>query len=122
METALQQLETQFAELEASLAEKNAPSYAEVVEAMEVIESPLEYSWGVVGHLMGVQNSDGLRAAHSEMQPGVVQATSQLTLTLALTLTLTLSLSLSLSLSVPLPLPLTRWPHTATASSSARLG
>ena len=76
--TALAQLEAQFAELEQSLAANEQPTYADVVEAMEVIEAPVEYSWGVVGHLMGVKNSDELRAAHGEMQPNVIQATTKL--------------------------------------------
>lgn len=33
----------------------------------------LSYAWGVVGHLMGVKNSDALRAAHTAMQPAVIQ-------------------------------------------------
>ena len=57
----LSQLESQFAELEQQLAEKSEPTYADVVEAMEKIEDPVEYTWGVVGHLMGVKNSDELR-------------------------------------------------------------
>merc|ERR1719247_16538 len=28
---------------------------------MEEMEAPLDYAWGVVGHLMGVDNSDELR-------------------------------------------------------------
>lgn len=76
--TALNQLEEQFEALEAALASQDDPTYADVVEAMEVIEAPVEYSWGVVGHLMGVKNSDELRAAHSEMQPEVVKVTTKL--------------------------------------------
>merc|ERR1719424_2240220 len=76
--TALEQLGEQFAALEGSLAATSDPSYEDVVEAMEVIEAPVEYSWGVVGHLMGVKNSDELRAAHGEMQPNVIQATTKL--------------------------------------------
>lgn len=44
------------------------------MEALEKIQSPLSYSWGVVGHLMGVKNSDDLRKAHDEMQPSIVTA------------------------------------------------
>ena len=53
-------------------------SYSDVMEAMEQVEAPIEYAWGVVGHLMGVANSDELRQAHSEMQPKVVQVTTKL--------------------------------------------
>ena len=47
--------------------------YASVVERMEKIQEPLSFSWGVVGHLMGVSNSDELRSAHDKMQPEVIQ-------------------------------------------------
>ena len=38
------------------------------------LEAPLGYAWGVVGHLMGVDNSDELRAVHTAMQPAVIAA------------------------------------------------
>ena len=47
--------------------------YPGVIEQLEKIKAPLSYSWGVVGHLMGVKNSDDLRAAHKAMQPEVVK-------------------------------------------------
>jgi len=43
------------------------------MDTMEEVESPLEYAWGVVGHLMGVANSDDLRAAHGVIQPTIVK-------------------------------------------------
>jgi oligopeptidase A len=78
----LANLETDFASLESKLdamREKGTtPLYADVMEELEKVEAPIEYAWGVVGHLMGVKNSDGLREAHSEMQPAVVQTTQKL--------------------------------------------
>lgn len=47
--------------------------YATVVEKLEKIQEPLGFTWGVVGHLMGVSNSDDLRAAHEKMQPQVIE-------------------------------------------------
>ena len=47
--------------------------YPTVIERLEKIQSPLAYSWGVVGHLMGVKNSPELRDAHQSMQPEVVK-------------------------------------------------
>jgi len=38
----------------------------------EIIE-PLEYAWHVTGHLMGVKNSDELRAVYEELEPQVVE-------------------------------------------------
>ena len=78
----LANLDTDFASLESKLdamREKGTtPLYADVMEELEKVEAPIEYAWGVVSHLMGVKNSDGLRDAHSEMQPAVVQTTQKL--------------------------------------------
>lgn len=49
-------------------------TYGNVVEELERIQAPLSYSWGVVGHLMGVKNSDDLRKAHDAMQPEIIKA------------------------------------------------
>jgi oligopeptidase A len=79
IEELLQRLDSEFTSLEGTLAAAEANvAYADVVEALERIEAPIEYAWGVVGHLMGVKNSDELRAAHGEMQPKVVQTTTKL--------------------------------------------
>lgn len=47
--------------------------YEMVVEYLEKIQAPISYSWGCIGHLMGVRNSPELRTAHESMQPQVVQ-------------------------------------------------
>lgn len=47
--------------------------YPSVVEKLEQMQFPLSYSWGVVGHLMGVKNSDDLRKAHDTIQPSVIE-------------------------------------------------
>jgi len=39
---------------------------------LEALQEPLEFAWLTVSHLMGVQNSDALRAAHDAVQPDVV--------------------------------------------------
>ena len=44
-----------------------------VIENLEKIQYPLGYSWGVMGHLMGVKNSDDLRTSHQELQPKVIE-------------------------------------------------
>jgi len=48
--------------------------YKMVVEDLEVIQHDLSYSWGVIGHLLGVKNSEELRKAHDSMQSEVIQA------------------------------------------------
>jgi oligopeptidase A len=52
--------------------------YSRVIEGLEKIQFPLSYSWGVVGHLMGVKNSEELRKAHDEIQPSVVEVQQKL--------------------------------------------
>jgi len=47
--------------------------YEMVIEENEKIQSELSSTWGVVGHLMGVKNSDDLRAAHDAMQGPVIE-------------------------------------------------
>lgn len=55
-----------------------AYDYEGVVEKLEKMQAPLSYSWGVVGHLMGVKNSDELRKAHETMQPAIIDVYQQL--------------------------------------------
>ncbi len=78
----LAQLKTDFSNLECSLSGKDTDkiefNYPNVVESMEKMQAPLSYSWGVVGHLMGVQNSDDLRKAHDEIQPAVIEINQQI--------------------------------------------
>ena len=50
-----------------------APTWAGLLEPLEQLEVPFEYSWGVVSHLMGVKNSDALRKAHEAVLAEVVQ-------------------------------------------------
>lgn len=59
-------------------ANKGSATYENVVERLEKIQAPLSYSWGVVGHLMGVKNSEDLRKAHTIMQPAVIEANQQM--------------------------------------------
>lgn len=53
-------------------------TFESVIDKLEVIQAPLSYSWGCVGHLMGVQNSPELRSAHDEMQKSVIEANQKL--------------------------------------------
>ncbi len=59
----------ELTELEANII----PTWAGLVEPLDRIVERISWSWGIVGHLMGVKNSPELRAAHQEMQPQVVQ-------------------------------------------------
>jgi len=48
------------------------PTFEALVEPLERMGDRLGFAWGVVGHLMGVKNSDALREAYEQMQPLVV--------------------------------------------------
>jgi oligopeptidase A len=73
VEPALTQL---LAELEDSLTQLEAnvvPTWEGLVVPLEKIEERISWSWGIVGHLMGVKNSPELRQAYEKMQPEVVK-------------------------------------------------
>jgi oligopeptidase A len=48
-------------------------TWAGLLQPLEKLDIPFEYSWGVVSHLMGVKNSDELRKAHEQVLADVVQ-------------------------------------------------
>ncbi len=64
----LEELSAEFEALEASVES----TWAASVIPLEAIGERLSFSWGIVGHLMGVRNSDELRAAYEEVQAEVV--------------------------------------------------
>lgn len=80
IQTNLKEFNESFSALEAELTRKggNKPSYASVVEKLEIIQAPLAYTWGVTGHLMGVKNSEDLRKAHETVEPEIVKQQQQL--------------------------------------------
>ena len=75
IESVLNQLETDFAAIESSLSSNSNPDYESVLPAVEKIQHPLSYAWGIAGHLKGVKDSDELRKAYEVNQPNVVKAT-----------------------------------------------
>ena len=57
-----------------SKLEKNVtPTWSGLVEPLTEIEERLNWSWGIVGHLMSVRNSPELREAYEKMQPEIVK-------------------------------------------------
>jgi oligopeptidase A len=74
VEELLVKLEKDFESMESALASKDSPDYEEVLPEVERIQFPLGYTWGVAGHLNGVQNGEELREAYEANQPKVVQA------------------------------------------------
>jgi oligopeptidase A len=74
MTQLLSELETELNELESNLT----PTWEGLVEPLTHIEERLSWSWGLVGHLMGVKNSPELRQAYETVQPQVVQFINRL--------------------------------------------
>eukprot|EP01035_Chromulina_nebulosa_P019895 gene19895-25850_t len=81
VEVDLNYLNENFSEFESELKKRlesqgsnEIIEYSSVIEKLEQIQYPLSYSWGVVGHLMGVKNSEELRQSHDEIQPNVIQS------------------------------------------------
>ncbi len=72
---ALRSLETQ---LTSKLESNDAPTWQDLVEPITPITEKLSWSWGIVGHLMGVQNSPELREAYESVQPSLVQFSTQI--------------------------------------------
>ena len=70
----LKQLETDLTNLEKDVT----PTWDGLVEPLTAIEEKLGWSWGIVGHLMGVKNSPELREAYETMQPEIVKFYSKL--------------------------------------------
>jgi oligopeptidase A len=69
MTELLERLDKELVALEANLQ----PSWTSLVEPLEKLTEPLYWTWGIVSHLMGVQNSPELREAYETIQPSVVQ-------------------------------------------------
>ncbi len=72
--TLLENLAADFQALETRVS----PTWEGLVEPLTRIEERLSWSWGIVGHLMGVKNSPELRAAYEAVQPALVQFATQM--------------------------------------------
>jgi oligopeptidase A len=70
-------LEELSAKLE-TLEQNLTPTWEGLVDPLSEIEERLRWSWGIVGHLMGVKNSPELREAYEEVQPLLVQFVNRL--------------------------------------------
>ena len=72
VEPALRELLAQLSSELGALEREAAPSWQALVEPLERTGDRLDRTWGVVGHLMAVRNSEALRRAHERVQPEVV--------------------------------------------------
>ena len=70
----LQELARELTDLEAQII----PTWEKLIEPLTRIEERLSWSWGIIGHLMGVKNSPELRQAYETVQPQVVEFISRL--------------------------------------------
>ena len=75
---AMTQLLAQLEEELAKLEHQVKPTWNGLVEPLDRLTERLTWSWGIVGHLMGVKNSPELRDAYETVQPNVVQFVNQL--------------------------------------------
>jgi oligopeptidase A len=78
IEPAVAQL---IAEVRVSLAELEqsaGPTWEGFVEPLERLHSRLEFTWGLVHHLLSVMNSPALREAYQRVQPSLVELSIQL--------------------------------------------
>jgi oligopeptidase A len=60
--------EARFAEIEKTVQ----PTWESAVESLDDLNTPFQYAWSPVSHLLGVFNSPELRKAHEEVLPEVV--------------------------------------------------
>lgn len=70
----LAELDQKLTILEANIQ----PTWSGLVEPLEKLTESLSWTWGIVSHLMGVNNSPELRAAYETVQPQVVQFSNKL--------------------------------------------
>lgn len=68
MNEALAEVEARLQEIEKNIT----PTWEGLCKPLEELDTPFEYTWGVVNHLISVKNSDALRKAHQEILPKVI--------------------------------------------------
>ncbi|MFN3926634.1 MAG: M3 family metallopeptidase [Pseudanabaenaceae cyanobacterium] len=69
----LTELTSELEQLEQKLEQQAVPTWQDLVPPLETISDRIGWTWGLVEHLLSVKNSPELRAAHSQVQPAVVQ-------------------------------------------------
>ncbi|BAQ63480.1 M3 family metallopeptidase [Geminocystis sp. NIES-3709] len=80
IEQLLTELDAELSHLEAHFQ----PTWKGLVVPLNHIEERLRWSWGIIGHLMGVKNSPELRTAYETVQPQLVQFANKLSQSKAL--------------------------------------
>lgn len=75
---AMTQLLAESAQALSDLERQVTPTWEGLVVPLTRLEERLTWTWGIIGHLMGVKNSPELRTAYETVQPQVVQFFNQL--------------------------------------------
>lgn len=75
IEQLLTELDIELSHLESDFK----PTWKGLVVQLNHIEERLRWSWGIIGHLMGVKNSPELRTAYETVQPLLIQFANKLT-------------------------------------------
>lgn len=78
IEKLIQTLSQDLAALEERIQVSNAATWEAIVAPLTAITERLGWSWGIIGHLMGVKNSPELRSAYETVQPALVQFANQI--------------------------------------------
>jgi oligopeptidase A len=78
--TLLSDLETQLTQLEATVQ----PTWEDLVVPLDAISERLGWTWGILGHLMGVKNGPKLRAAYDAIQAPLVMFATKISQSQAL--------------------------------------
>ncbi|MFT7669191.1 MAG: oligopeptidase A [Planctomycetota bacterium] len=73
VEPGVIQLLTEMETALTNLEQNGTPTWEGVVEPLERIGDRLGFVWGLVSHLMSVQNAPDLREAHDKMQPKMIE-------------------------------------------------
>jgi oligopeptidase A len=70
----LADLDQRLSQLETSLT----PTWSGLVDPLNAIGERLSWTWGIIGHLMGVKNSSELREAYEAVEPELVKFSNRL--------------------------------------------
>ena len=72
IEPAMEQVLSESEEGLKAVEAVSDPTWASIIHPLEAIDHRIGATWGAVGHLMGVKNSDELRKAYEAVQPKIV--------------------------------------------------
>ena len=78
IEQLIKTLSQALADLEIRIDADQASTWEAIVAPLTAITEQLSWSWGIIGHLMGVKNSAELRSAYETVQPALVQFANQI--------------------------------------------